>query len=39
MMQHGVEVLLMPDVAHFPMLEKSIDFNAYLARAVVFITE
>ena len=34
MRQHGVEVLLMPGVGHFPMLEKPTDFNACLARAV-----
>ncbi len=34
MNQHGVEVLLMPGVGHFPMLEKPTDFNARLARAV-----
>jgi pimeloyl-ACP methyl ester carboxylesterase len=34
MRQHGVEVLLMPGVGHFPMLEKPADFNACLARAV-----
>jgi pimeloyl-ACP methyl ester carboxylesterase len=34
MREHGVEVLLMPDVGHFPMLEKPADFNACLARAV-----
>jgi len=34
MKQHGVEVLLMPGVGHFPMLEKPTEFNACLARAV-----
>ena len=37
MKRHGVEVLLMPDVGHFPMLEKPTDFNACLARAVELI--
>jgi len=34
MEQHGVEVLLMPGVGHFPMLENPSDFNHCLARAV-----
>jgi pimeloyl-ACP methyl ester carboxylesterase len=30
----GVEVVLMPEVGHFPMLEKPEDFNACLLRAI-----
>lgn len=37
MREHGVEVLLMPGVGHFPMLERPSDFNACLARAVELI--
>ena len=34
MNQHGVQVMPMQGVGHFPMLEKPAEFNACLARAV-----
>ena len=34
MNRNGVEVLLMPGVGHFPMLERPIEFNVCLAQAV-----
>ena len=37
MNQHGVQVMPMQGVGHFPMLEKPAEFNACLARALELI--